>query len=85
MSDRFPSLPNIESLIDGGGDVTIGRVGPIACAATAANEHHSLAMLVRREGETLEQLLMRLEAAIEKAIEEEIFIDEINNGPDDRI
>ena len=85
MSDRFPSLPNIESLIDGGGDVTIGRVGPIACAATAANEHHSLAMLVRREGETLEELLMRLEAAIEKALEEEIFIDEINNGPDDRI
>ncbi len=42
-------------------------------------------MLVRREGETLEQLLMRLEAAIEKALEEEIFIDEINNGPDDRI
>ena len=85
MSERFPSLPNIESLIDGDGDVTIGRVGPIACAATAADEHHSLAMLVRREGETLEQLLMRLEAAIEKAVEEEIFIDEINNGPDDRI
>ncbi len=85
MSDRFPSLPNIESLIDGDGDVTIGRVGPIACAATAADEHHSLAMLVRREGETLEQLLMRLEAAIEKAVEEELFIDEINNGPDDRI
>ena len=35
--------------------------------------------------ETLEQLLMRLETAIEKAIEEDIFIDEINNGPDDRI
>ncbi len=85
MSDRFPSLPNIESLIDGDGDITIGRVGPIACAATAADEHHSLAMLVRREGETLEQLLMRLEMAIDKAIEEEIFIDEINNGPDNRI
>ena len=85
MSDRFPSLPNIEALIDGDGDVTIGRVGPIACAATAADEHHSLAMLVRRESETLEQLLIRLEAAIEKAVEEEIFIDEINNGPDDRI
>ena len=85
MSDRFPALPNIESLIDGDGDITIGRVGPIACAATAADEHQSLAMLVRREGETLEQLLMRLEAAIEKAVEEETFIDEINNGPDDRI
>jgi hypothetical protein len=42
-------------------------------------------MLVRREDETLEQLLMRLETAIDKAIEEDIIIDEINNGPDDRI
>ncbi len=85
MSQRFPSLPNIEFLIDGNGDITIGQVGPVACAATAANEHQSLAMLVRRDAETLEQLLMRLETAIEKAVEEEIFIDEINNGPDDRI
>ncbi len=85
MSRRFPSLPNIEALIDGDGDITIGRVGPIPCAATAGDEHQPLAMLVRREGETLEQLLMRLETAIDKAIEEEIFIDEINNGRDDRI
>ena len=42
-------------------------------------------MLVRREDDTLEQLLMRLETAIDKAIEEDIIIDEINNGPDDRI
>jgi len=85
LSHRFPSLPNIEFLIDGDGDITIGRVGPIPCAATACDEHQSLAMLVRREGETLEQLLMRLEMAVGKAVEEEIFIDEINNGPDDRI
>ncbi len=85
MIQRFPSLPNIEFLIDGNGNITIGQVGPVACAATAANEHQSLAMLVRRDDETLEQLLMRLETAIEKAVEEEIFIDEINNGPDDRI
>ncbi len=85
MSNRFPSLPNIEFLIDGNGDITIGQVGPVACAATAANEHQSLAMLVRRDDETLEQLLMRLETALEKAFEDEIFIDEFNNGPDDRI
>lgn len=85
MSHRFPPLPNIESLIDGDGDITIGRVGPIPCAATACDEHQSLAMLVRRDGETLGQLLMRLETAIDKAIEEDIFIDEINNGTDDRI
>ena len=85
MSNRFPLLPNIEFLIDGNGDITIGQVGPVACAATAANEHQSLAMLVRRDDETLEQLLMRLETALEKAFEDEIFIDEFNNGPDDRI
>ena len=85
MSYRFPSLPNIEFLIDGEGEITIGRVGPIPCAATACNEDQALATLIRRAGETLEQLLIRLETVIDKAIEEEIFIDEINNGPDDRI
>ena len=72
-------------MIDGNGDIAIGHVGPVLCAATACNEHQALAMLVRRDDETLEQLLIRLETAIDKAIEEEIFIDEINNGPDDRI
>ena len=85
MPHRFPSLPNIEFLIDGNGNITIGQVGPVACAATACNDHQSLAMLVRRDDETLEQLLMRLETAVEKAVEEEIFIDEFNNGSDDRI
>ena len=85
MSDRFPSLPNIEFLIDGNGEITIGEVGPVACAATACTENQALAMLVRRDDETLKQLLMRLETALGKAYEEEIFIDEINHGPDDRI
>ena len=79
MSKRFPSLPNIENLIDGDGNITIGRVGPVHCAATAGYEYDALAMLVRRDGETLGQLLLRLDAAIDKAIEEGILIDEINN------
>ncbi len=85
MSNCFPLLPNIEFLLDGNGDITIGEVGPIACAATAADEERSLAMLVRRDGETFEQLLLRLDRAIDMALEEEIFIDEINYGMDDRI
>ncbi len=44
-----------------------------------------LAQLVRRNGETLEQLLIRLDQAIGMAEEQEIFIDEINNGRDNRI
>lgn len=85
MSDRFPSLPNIEYLIDGNGDITIGGIASIPCAATATDEDQSLGMLVRRDGETLEQLLMRLDRAIEIAYEDEIFIDEVNNGPDHRL
>jgi len=85
VGHHFPSLPNIESLIDGNGEVTIGSLGPFRCAATAGDDCQPLATLVRRDGETLRQLLMRLEKAIDKAIEEEIFIDEINHGSDDRI
>jgi hypothetical protein len=85
MSEGFPSLPNIEYLIDGNGDITVGGIASIPCAATAVDGTQCLAMLVRRDGETLEQLLIRLDRAIEMAEENEIFIDEVNNGPDDRI
>ena len=55
---------NIETLLDDGGDITIGPVGPISCAATAADHHNTRAMLVRRDGETLNALLKRLDRAI---------------------
>jgi hypothetical protein len=71
------SLPNIEDLI-AYGDVTIGVLRPIGCVATAADEDRCLAMLVRRRNETLGQLLTRLDRAFEKAINEDIFTDEIN-------
>ena len=71
------SLPHIEDLI-AYGDVTIGILRPIGCVATAAHEDRCLAMLVRRRGETLGQFLTRLDRAIEKAINEDVFTDEIN-------
>lgn len=81
----FPALPNIEFLIDGNGEITIGSTAFIPCAATASDDNQSFAMLVRRHGESLEQLLMRLDRAIEMSVEDEIFIDEINYGTDDRL
>ncbi len=71
-------LQNIEYLIDGNGDVIIGRLGPIRCAATAADQNEQLAALVRRPNESLAQLLERLDAAIGKALEDGQCIDEIN-------
>jgi hypothetical protein len=69
---------NIEELVSGNGDITIGRIGPVRCAATAADGDQQLAMLVRRPKESLEQLLDRLDTAIGKAWDEQEYIDEIN-------
>ena len=82
-SPKAPSsaLANIEFLIDGNGDITIGRVGRIPCVATAADEEQCLAMLQRRPGESLVELLQRLDAAIEDAYENSVYIDEVNAPP----
>jgi ribosome assembly protein YihI (activator of Der GTPase) len=71
-------LKNIEELVNGNGDITIGRIGPVRCAATAADRDQQLAMLVRRPKESLEQLLERLDMAIGKAWDEQEYVDEIN-------
>lgn len=69
---------NIEALIDGDGEITIGSVASIPCVATAADHYQCLAMLVRRSGESLQDLLQRLDSAIASAYEEENYIDEVN-------
>jgi hypothetical protein len=71
------SLPNIAHLITYG-DITVGVLDPVGCVATAADEDRTLAMLKRRRGETLAQLLARLDQAIDKALTEDIYTDEIN-------
>jgi hypothetical protein len=75
------ALANIEFLIDGNGDITIGRVGSIRCVATAADEDQCLAMLVRRPGEALADLLHRLDAALGEAYENGVVVDEVNTPP----
>lgn len=72
------NLQNINWLVMNGGDVSLGRVGPVPCAATASDEHQCLAMLARKPGESLSGLLSRLDAAIQSALENEEFTDEIN-------
>ncbi|WP_428003110.1 hypothetical protein [Acidovorax sp.] len=71
-------IKNIEALIDDGGDITIGAIYPIKCAATAADGHNSVAVLVRRKGETLNALLKRLDKAIGKFYDGGDAVDEIN-------
>ena len=71
-------LVNIAELIDEGGQISIGQLHPIACAAVANDHHDCFAMLQRRPGETLHQLLQRLDAAIATARDSGIRFDEIN-------
>jgi hypothetical protein len=70
-------LPNIEALIEDG-EITLGVIRPVGCVAIANDGHNALAMLKRRPGENLADLLLRLDSAIELAIEHEKFTDEIN-------
>jgi hypothetical protein len=71
------SLPNIAELIDHG-QITVGVMEPVGCVAVASEDHYNLAMLRRRKGETLLELLTRLDQAIDKAETLGIFTDEIN-------
>ena len=74
---------NIETLIEDGGDITLGALPPHECAATAADGSNCLPMLVRRDGESLNALLRRLDKAIGLAWSNNVFIDEVNDGESD--
>jgi len=73
----------IEALIEEGGEITLGALPPHECAATAADGSNCLAMLVRRNGESLNALLHRLDKAIGLARSNDVFIDEVNDGESD--
>lgn len=72
------SLPHLTALIEQGGQLTLGALRPVKCAAVANDDDVCYAMLQRREGETLQQLLVRLDAAVELAWTTDQYTDEIN-------
>lgn len=71
-------MKNIEALIKEGGDITLGAIGGFECVATAADTSNCLAMLVRRDGETLNALLRRLDKEIGAVLDGGEPIDEVN-------
>jgi hypothetical protein len=77
-ANRDGAVKNIEMLIDDNGSITLGYVDGAGCAATAADEHNAMAMLVRRKGETLDALLKRLDRAIGRYYDDGEIVDEIN-------
>ena len=82
MFTRKPSptdgLGNIQSFLDNTrGQITIGEIPPIRRAALAAQGKKARVALVSQEGETIAQLLQRLDTALGKAMAEDAVIDEV--------
>lgn len=73
--------PHIAALLDrAGGHVMLGRIAPIEGAALAADEQALFATLVRRDGESVHELLQRLDGAIGAALHRGVVTNEINGG-----
>lgn len=79
-SDFTPSSawPHIEAFVESGGNISVGRIAAINCAAIAADDYGMLAALVRRNDESFASLMQRLDDAVDKAINHDAFTDEIN-------
>jgi hypothetical protein len=71
-------LDNIEAFLGGTrGQITIGRIPPIAFAIVAAEGKKMRAALVGREDETVVDLLLRLDAALNSFIMDGVRVDEV--------
>ena len=75
-------MKHIEELITDGGEITLGALAPFDCIASAADGSNALAMLVRRDGETLPALLKRLDRAIAAHYDDGRITDEVNAADD---
>jgi hypothetical protein len=73
-------MKHLEALIEDGGNITIGPIGAAPCPAAAADAHNAIAMIVRKEGETLAALPRRLDPAVGRFYVHDEITDEIN-GP----
>ena len=75
---KIDDLKNITWLIENDGEISIGRIGSISCAAVATDGNSMLASVVKRSNESISQMLFRLDEAIDKAWNEDVYLDEIN-------
>ena len=72
------SLGHLQAFLDDTrGQITLGDIPPIRRAALAAQGKKVRVALVSRDGETIAQLLERLDAALGKAMAEDAVIDEV--------
>ena len=75
---------HIQAIIESGGQIMIGTIAPLHGAAVAHDGTKTVALLRRRTGEALSDLLVRLDAAIVTAKSTGSRVDEINTPSSDR-
>jgi signal transduction histidine kinase len=80
---KVANLKNIDMVLESGGDITIGDICPVRYAATACDDAQCLqcwfvATVSHSVRCPLGALLWRLDYAIQDALENDIFADEIN-------
>jgi hypothetical protein len=71
--------PHIEEFLESGGNIQIGRVSPLDYVAVASDEYTMMAALTRNEGETLMELIQRLDTAVDQVVNHDNMTDEIND------
>ena len=69
---------NLQDLIDCDGEITVSYRASVGRVAAATQERQVYALLRVDDGEQVPDILDRLDAAIAKAVEDEIYTDEIN-------
>jgi hypothetical protein len=75
---RTASLGHLQAFLDDTrGQITLGEIPPIRRAALAAQGKKVRVALVGRDGETIGQLLERLDAALGTAMSDGSVIDEV--------
>jgi hypothetical protein len=72
--------PNLNLLCRTGGNFLIGYIKPVNGAAVASDDTRVYAALVRREGESLEDLIKRLDEAVGQVMLGGASINELVDG-----
>ena len=75
MSHRWS---NLQDLVNCDGEITVRYRASVGRVAVAMQERQVYALLRVDDGEPLPDILDRLDAAVAKAVEDEIYTDEIN-------
>jgi len=75
--DNFNLFPVLHSFVLSGGTIDVGRIDVMDCAAVASDAHALWVVLTRRDGESLLELLQRLDTTLAWCLASREPIDEM--------